>query len=150
VAAGFKPALRIKSPVVKEAAMGDALYAPGERVVIDDPNNMNLLGLLMKGLLATNMDNARKYSSAKKIAADIQVQAGRMIITLRFNKGILTIIRGPSPNPNASVTGTMAALLGVVIGKGLVSNFLSGNIRIGGNPLMLLKVLPLISEPKGA
>jgi len=127
--------------------MSEGIRAPGERVVIDRPETMNLLGLLMKGLLAANLADERKYSRAKKLEGDVAVKAGEMVITLRFHDGLLTILRGPMEKPRARVRGTMAALLAVVINKGLVGRVLSGQMMIGGNPFFLLKILPLIREP---
>ena len=130
--------------------MSEASPAPGERVVVDRPEGMNLLGLLMKGLLAINMDDESKYARAKNIEGDVQVQAGRMVITLRFHGGVLTILNGPSGKPRARVRGEMAALLAVVLGKWgfVVGKAMSGGLVPGGNPFFLLKILPLIREPK--
>ena len=130
--------------------MSEATRAPDERVVVDRPETMNLLGLLMKGLLAENLANESKYAKARKLKGDVQVQAGQMIITLRFGDGLLTILCGPTDKPRARVKGEMAALLGVVLGKWgfIMRKALKGGIFPGGNVFFLLKILPLISEPK--
>ena len=119
-----------------------------DRVSVDQPETMNILGLLMKGLLALNMEDEAKYARACKLKGDILVTAGAMSVTLRFADNKLTIIRGATEKPKAKVAGTMGALLGVVTGEGMVLPFLAGKLKIGGNPFTLLKMLPLIQSPK--
>ncbi len=122
--------------------------APDDRVVVDDPANMNLLGLLMRGLLAESLLDDARYAVAKKMRGDVAVRAGSMAVTLRFGGGRLTLVRGDSPSARARVAGTMTALLGVVLRQGMVRAFFAGKLRIGGNPFVLLRILPLIREPR--
>lgn len=122
--------------------------APDDRVVVEDPAHMNLLGLLMRGLLSESLRDDARYAAAKSLRGDVAVRAGTMAVTLRFGDGRLTIVRGASPSARASVAGTMTALLGVVLRQGMVRAFFSGKLRIGGNPLVLLRILPLIREPQ--
>ncbi len=122
------------------------LEVPRDRVVVDKPERQNLLGLLMRNILKKNLGNEANYARVRAVKGDVQVKAGEMVITLRFDSGQLTIINGPTESPRATVRGDMAALLGVVSGGKLVSPMLFGAIRIGGNPLLLLKILPLIRQ----
>ena len=122
---------------------GQALVKRG-RVVIDSPETMNLLGLLMSGLLTTNLAQDPAFEKARSINCDVLVRAGEMAVTLRMGDGGLTIIRGDAGGSKAKVGGTMPALLGVVAEGRMVWPFLTGKIKIGGNPLVLLKMLPLI------
>jgi hypothetical protein len=114
------------------------------RVVIDSPETMNLLGLLMSALLETNLADDPAFARARSIDGDVLVRAGQMAVTLRMGDGGLTIIRGDAGGSKARVSGTMPALLGVVAEGRMVWPFLTGKIRIGGNPLVLLRMLPLI------
>jgi hypothetical protein len=116
-------------------------------VVVDDLEHQNLLGLLMKELLAANLADDAIHARVKNLKGDIQVGASDMVITMRFSGGQLTLLSGPSDNPRARVSGDMSALLGVCSGAGLVAPVLSGAIKIGGNPFLLLKILPLIKQP---
>lgn len=119
-----------------------------ERVVIENPETMNLLGLLMKGMLEINLSDERLYKRACGLQGDIRVQAGEMAVTLRFDGQGLRILREADQRPRASVSGSMSALLGVVVRERLVRSVLTGAVRIWGNPFMLLKVLPLIRAPR--
>jgi hypothetical protein len=127
-------AARAESPGILEQA----------RVVLDSPERMNLLGLLMHGLLARNLAREEVYAKARRIAGDVLVRAGEMAVTMRFADGRVTILCGVAGRPRARVSGTMDGLLGVVAEGRMVMPFLSGKIKIGGNPFLLLKMLPLI------
>jgi hypothetical protein len=80
----------------------------------------------------------------------VAVRAGMMAVTLRFAPGRCTVLLGASPNARASVNGAMSSLLDVVLRRRMVRAFLTGRIRIGGNPFFLLKILPFMAEPKGS
>lgn len=121
-----------------------------DRVIVDQPERQNLLGLLMQNILAANLADEAKYSKVRATKADIQVQAGEMVVTLRLDDGKLTIIAGPTESPKAKVRGEMAALLSVASGGGIVGPFLKGDVRASGNLLLLLKILPLIRRPDDA
>jgi hypothetical protein len=117
-----------------------------ERVTLDQPERQNLLGLLMKDLIAANLagGNAGRLRGAE---GDVRVQAGDMVVTLRLGGGAVTILAGPSERPRARVKGDMAAFLAVASGGGLVGPLIRGEIGFGGNPFLLLKLLPLIKQP---
>ncbi len=115
-----------------------------ERVLVDTPEKMNILGLLMKGLLSDNLADESKYKRVCSMKGDVLVKAGLMSVTLRFKDNKLIIIRGDTGQAKAAVEGSMGALLSVVTEGAVVWPFLSGKIGIGGNPFFLLKMLPLI------
>lgn len=115
-----------------------------ERVVVEEPEAANLLCLMMRDLLARNLADESIYERVRDMEGDVHVQAGDMVVTMRFGEGKLRIISGKVEKPGARVVGSMGALLSVVTGGGMVGPLLSGAIRIGGNPFLLLKVLPLI------
>lgn len=117
-----------------------------DRVRLEEPEKMSILGLLMQGLLSNNLADEGKYARACSMSGDILVQAAKMSVTLRFADGVLTIIRGDAGQARAKVAGSMGSLLGVVTGDGVVRPFLSGKLKIGGNPFVLLKMLPLIQS----
>ena len=93
------------------------------------------------------MADDETYRRVRGLRGDIEVGAGDMAVTLRFSEGTLTIISGTVEKPRARVAGDMSALLGIVGGGGLVGPVLSGAVRIGGNPFVLLKLLPLMKKP---
>ncbi len=120
-----------------------------ERVIVDQPEMQNLLALLLRNILEANMADDAKYSKVSKLEGDVQVQAGQMVVTMRFGDGRLTLVKGPSESPRASVRGDMGSFLEIARGGGVVVPFLSGAVSIGGNPFVLLKLMPLLKVPEG-
>jgi hypothetical protein len=113
-------------------------------VIIEDPEHMSILGLLMRGLLETNLARPANAARAARLDGDVAVRAGSMGVTLRFGGGRVVILRDPGSKPRARVQGDMASLLTLVTGGGMAAPVLSRRVRVGGNLLMLLKMLPLI------
>lgn len=113
-------------------------------VTVEKPGEMNLLGLILEAVLEKNLDKADNRRRAERLAGSVGVRAGRMTVTLRCQKGQLTIASGLDDGCRARVSGPMEAFLDVALGKGLVGHVVSGRVRMGGNPLFLLKLLPLL------
>jgi hypothetical protein len=115
------------------------------RIHLPEPERTNLLGLLMRGMLENRLADDRLAARARALRGDVRVQAGAMAIILRFGPEGLTILRDGEGEPSAWVRGTMNALLGLVTGGGLVAPVLSRRVRFGGNLLLLLRMLPLLT-----
>jgi len=113
-------------------------------VVLDDAPRMNLLGLLMRGLLVTNLAEPRLAARAAGLRGAIQVTAGRMGASLTFEGARIVVSTRPASGPRARVAGDMVALLDVVARRALLGPVLTGKVRLGGNPFFLLRLLPLI------
>jgi hypothetical protein len=113
-------------------------------VVLDDAPRMNLLGLLMRGLLVTNLAEPRLAARAARLKGTVEVAAGRMVANLAFEGPRIVIRTGPAERARARVAGDMVALLDVVTRRALVGPVLSGKVRLGGNLFFLLRLLPLI------
>lgn len=115
-------------------------------VALEQAEQANLLGLLIQGLLGDNLARAGCRRRVRSLQGrTVFVGAGQMGVTLRFDEGGVTIATGSSGRPEASVRGSMTALLGMVTGQsGLVWPVLSGKVKIRGNPFLLLRMLPLI------
>ena len=113
-------------------------------VVVDNPEHMNLIGLMMRGLLEENLAKPQNRKKADGIRGAVRVQAGDMAVVLDFGAEALRI-RMPAEGDKykARVSGGMTELLGVVNGK-LFGPVLTARVRIGGNPFFLLGMLPLI------
>jgi hypothetical protein len=117
---------------------------PGASVVVEAPETMNLLGLLLRSILKRNLDDPAKASRATRLHGEVAVRGGRMRVTLRFAESGITITRAAAERPRARVEGSLAAFLGVALGKGLVSAWLSGRLSARGNLFFLLRMLPLL------
>lgn len=113
-------------------------------VVLDDAPRMNLLGLLLRGLLVTNLAEPRLAVRAAGLKGTVEVAAGRMVANLAFEGSRVVIRTGPAERARARVAGDMVALLDVVARRALVGPVVSGKIRLGGNLFFLLRLLPLL------
>jgi len=116
-------------------------------VVLDQPETMNLLGLILKSILEGNLELEKKARKAAKINGKIGVQAGEMKITLHCDAGQFKIVRGHGDKSNARVRGGLKPFLEIALGGGLVQPVIDGDVRIGGNPFLLLKLIPLLRVP---
>lgn len=116
-----------------------------ELVTVEDPTRMSLLGLILASIIERNCEREENLARLAKLSGAVQVTAGEMVVTLRFDQGHLTVIRGPDDKARASVSGTMDSLMGVALGKGMVGPWLAGRLKVSGNLFMLLKMLPLMS-----
>jgi hypothetical protein len=113
-------------------------------VTIDSPERMNLLGLLLRGLLEEKLKVDRHARQVQRIEGDVQVVAGTMAVTLRFERERILILAGNSGKPRARIRGTMESLLQIVTRQRLVRPVLCGRVRLSGNPLWMLRLLPLL------
>ncbi len=113
-------------------------------VTVKDPENMNLLGLLMKGFFENRLQNETVARKARDLHGAYHITAGQMDVTLVFEEGSIAIEKGRSRTPLASIKGPMDSLLGMITGKGYIWPVMSFKVRIGGNPLALLPLLPVM------
>jgi ubiquinone biosynthesis protein UbiJ len=113
-------------------------------VVLEAPETMNLLGLLLRSILERNLADPAKAGRAARLKGEVAVRGGKMRVTLRFAPEGVTITRAAAARPRARVEGSLAAFLGVAQGKGIVSAWLSGRLSAKGNLLFLLKIMPLL------
>jgi hypothetical protein len=111
-------------------------------VEVTQPERMNLLGLLLRGLLERRLlDGARP-----PLRGDVLVDAGGMRVTLRFAETSVEITRDPpAGRPIARITGTLRAFLELAVGRGWLRSLLARRIRPRGNPVTLLRLLRLFS-----
>jgi len=117
-------------------------------VNVEKIESMNLLGLILKSILEGNLADEKKAGKAAKIRGDIAVQAGDMKITLKCDGGTFAITRGHADKTNAKVRGGLKPFLNIALGGGLIQPVIDGDVKIGGNPFLLLKLIPLLRVPE--
>jgi putative sterol carrier protein len=113
------------------------------KVIIDNREEMNLLGLMLGSILENKIQNpgdAKHLSTLKGTAA---VTVGKMSIGIAFGQGTVRVTSGIPEKATARVSGQMKEFLDVSVGKNPVVPFLRGRIRISGNPFLLLKMLAI-------
>lgn len=120
-------------------------------VRLKDPENMNVLGLLLQGFLRSVLEDPSLRSQAKRLRGNVCLRAGTMWATLCFDGDGIEIVRGRTARHRASVEGEMHDLLGLVTSGGwvglvgAVGPLMRRRLRIGGNPLFLLRLVPLLT-----
>ncbi|HOX43859.1 MAG TPA: hypothetical protein PK668_09675 [Myxococcota bacterium] len=117
---------------------------PAIVVHLEEPARMNLLGLILRSLLTRNLAEPRLARRALALRGAVAIQAGDMQVGLCAEPGRLVIRRGAPARPRASVRGSLPVFLDIALGGSLLGPLLDGELHVGGNPLALLKLLPLI------
>lgn len=119
-------------------------------VRIPNPEHMNLMGLLMRGLLEGAVKIPSVNARARSLRGDVLIIAGTMAVRLRFTGDEILLVPDEDKKPRATVRGDLKSLLEVVAGEGLLRPVLTRKVKASGNLLMLLKLLPLICAPKSS
>ena len=86
-----------------ESTAPDASRRPATPVVVEAPETMNLLGLLLRSILERNLADPAKASRAARLRGEIAIRGGRMRVTLKFAESGITITREAAARPRARV-----------------------------------------------
>jgi ubiquinone biosynthesis protein UbiJ len=124
-------------------AVGHAEATMG-RVVIADPERMNLLGLILRSILERNLESAACQRMAARLEGRIGVKAGEMAVTLECHAGSFRIVRGWEGSAQARVRGELGSFVRIATGGGLARPVLTRKIGFSGNPLLLLRLTALL------
>lgn len=113
-------------------------------VQLDDPAEMNLLGLFLQDLLGRNLARPEGAARARRLNGHLVLRAGRMAVTLHLEGHRLRLERGAMAQPSAEVSGDLATLLAISLGHHPLGFLLRGQLRVRGNVWLLLRTLPLM------
>lgn len=114
------------------------------RVVFRTPGEMNLLGYILRSLVERNLKRPKGARALLKMKGTVLVGASKMRLTLDFSGEDLVMEVGAQGKPDVRVVGSMDALLGVSLGKGMVWPVLTRRLKVGGKVWRLLRMLPLL------
>ncbi|MBI5535338.1 MAG: hypothetical protein HY898_21600 [Deltaproteobacteria bacterium] len=121
-------------------------------VQVNDPEHMNLLGLLIQGFLSQQLAIPRLERKARRMRGNFGVRVADMAITLSFSPEGVVVHKGIAPRVRAMVEGAMNEMIPMVTGGGgmipAVIAVLEGRITISGNPFALLGLMPLLMGSK--
>jgi hypothetical protein len=143
----------IRPDPVRSDAVRPDLVLP-DLVVIDEPERMNLLGLMLGAILGRSLarrwpTNATGGPGARPrlpACGDVVLCAGRMEVTLHFAPDAVTIRRGAVAKPRARIRGELVALVAAglrQVGASLWA-LLRGHLRPWGNPVALWHLFRLL------
>lgn len=124
------------------------------RVQIDNPPQMNLLGLLLHGFLQQQLQQPKAARQARKLRGAFGIQAGSMAVTLCFEPGAIVIRKGVAERTRARVIGSLQEMVDLVTGGSILAAViavLEGRITVRGNVFALWSLLPLMTaraQPK--
>lgn len=112
-------------------------------VILDRPETMNLLGLILKMIMDRNLSEARMAGIARNTRGNLQIGAGLMKATLCFEGERVVIQRDWAVPRRAKVAADLDTFLAIGLGGNPVLPFLRGKVKVGGNLLWMLKLMPL-------
>jgi len=115
-----------------------------DRVIIDDPPRMNLLGLILANIIERNLSQPLLLERFQKLSGSLNVQAREMRVSLTFEGGKLVVSRDMAETPRAAVSGGLDSLMNLSLGGGMVGPWLTGRLKTRGNLFFLLKIKPLL------
>ncbi len=113
-------------------------------VRIPDLPRANLLALLLVGLLEASASDARAVARLARLCGTVRVQAGTMAVLLVFDGHGVEVRPDRGEPARATLRGSMAGLVAMVTGGGLVAPVLAGRVRPSGDVLLLLRMAPLL------
>lgn len=113
-------------------------------IIVEDPENMNLLGLILKTLLDINLQDKKKLSAIKNFKGTFSIQGAKMQTSILIDKGQVTIKKGLLPKASATIKGKLDAFLKMGTGEALITPVLTGKVRVWGNPFALLKLIKIL------
>lgn len=116
-------------------------------VQLKESDRINLIGFFLRDLLRTNLQNESCKQSARRMKGAILFNASGMQATVVFKDESVQIQPGGVENVHAKISGEMSVLLDVALGANYLKFLLTGKIRIGGNILILLKLLKILRRP---
>ncbi len=120
---------------------------PANRLKIVEPERMSILGLMLSSIIRSNLDRETVLKRVARLDGKVGVTAGKMSITMAFDRSSVTLTRGLTSGLRARVNGSLDSLLQVSLGKSLLNVYFSKAVSFSGNPLFLIKILPLIRVP---
>lgn len=111
---------------------------------VEEPEKLNLIGLFVMRILEKNLQNPHNINRIKNLKASIVINAGEMSITLVFKEGQVKIKRGQVEKSDAKIEGSLESFLKFALGASPIRLIISRQIKISGNPILLLKLVKLM------
>ena len=115
------------------------------KVVFRPPDEMNLLGYILRSVIDRNLQSPTGQRTFQKMKGRVLVGASQMKVTLDFDGDDLQMSVGEQGKAQARVQGSMDTMLGVSLGKGMIGPVLSGRLKVGGRVWRLLRMLKLLN-----
>lgn len=101
------------------------------------------LGTMLKEIMDTNLRDPEKYKSIEKVQGSVVIKESTsgVAVTLYLDRGKLELQNDAIPGPTARMEAGFENLAHISSGQlNPIVAMLTGRLKSGGNPLLLLKV----------
>lgn len=113
-------------------------------VVVEDLAQMNLLGLFLRGLLERQLADPAVARRLEGVQGGLAIHAAGMDLVLDFDGPLVRVrLRGDS-QVKAWVSGPMAPLVDILVGRYPLGAVLTRKVRVGGDLSFVWRVLPAL------
>jgi putative sterol carrier protein len=112
-------------------------------VGVKSGQELNGLGAMLKEIMDTNLKYPRKYKSIEKVTGSIVIKESTsgVAVTLHLDQGKLELQNDAIARPTAHMEAGFENLAHISSGQlNPVVAMLTGKLKSGGNPLLLLKI----------
>ena len=112
-------------------------------VKVKEGEELNGLGLMLKGIMDTNLKDPAKYKSVEKVKASVVIKESTsgVAVTLCLDQGKLELQNDAIAKPTAYMEAGFENLAHISSGQlNPIVAILTGRLKSGGNPLLLLKI----------
>ena len=113
-------------------------------VVVEDLPHMNLLGLFLRGLLERQLEDPVVARKLEGVRGHLGIQAAGMGLVLQFEGANVVMRMGEDLHARATVSGPMAPLVDILVGRYPLGAVLSRRIRVEGDLGFVWRVLPAL------
>ncbi len=106
----------------------------------EEPNG---LGVMLKEIMDTNLEDPEKYRSVAKVKASVVIRESTsgVAVTLHLNQGKLELQNDAIARPTAYMEAGFENLAHISAGQlNPIVAILTGRLKSRGNPLLLLKI----------
>jgi putative sterol carrier protein len=112
-------------------------------VRLKEGEELNGLGTMLKEIMDTNLKDPKKFKSIEKLKGSMVIRESTsgVAVTLHLNEGELELQNDAIDKPTAYMTAGFENLAYISSGQlSPIMAMLTGKLKAGGNPFMLLKV----------
>jgi hypothetical protein len=138
---GGRPAVR---GLVRRLLRIVEMRSAGMRVEVREPEQMNLLGLILASVLRRRLEDERARRHAARIAGDVVVDAAGMRVTLQFARDAVEVVRGASDGAVVVLRGSLTGLIDAALRRRRLQHVVRGELSVHGKPRAIMHLLGLL------
>jgi len=117
-------------------------------VELKEGKELNGLGSMLKEIMDTNLRDPKKYKTIERVKGSVVIKESTsgVAVTLHLNQGKLELENDAIAKPTAYMEAGFEYLAHISSGQlNPVVALLTGRLKSGGNPLLLLKISKLLA-----